>query len=316
MKTDAEILALIREELKRPAITFQGVELRFGYTEAEAVAIYRRAAAEGAKSEPFEHAGLKIRPSRVKEGDQVVDRWVVQSPENAEREARGERQIGGDRIVETREQAIKTADQEAKRYAKEKADRAEMDAREKAERDAAEARREANKGKTLTEIKADGYMAQEVKDGKTGDVLTRAEWVKRLVDGGAKLSVEMVNKIKPMSRAAFNRATNQEQAAHEKKVKAAGQVPEYSIGDFIVTKTEYDFAQKLVSSALTAPTKQEVLDQQQRAKDGEAAELANLAGKMIGSAKVQVEYYVLRKESPRINFLEATPCLDRLGSAE
>ena len=51
-------------------------------------------------------------------------------------------------------------------------------------------------------------------------------------------------------------------------------------------------------------------------KPSEAAELANLAGKMIGSAKVQVEYYVLRKESPRINFLEATPCLDRLGSAE
>ena len=51
-------------------------------------------------------------------------------------------------------------------------------------------------------------------------------------------------------------------------------------------------------------------------KPSEAAELANLAGKMIGSAKVQVEYYVLRKESPRINFLEATPCLDRLGSAK
>ena len=46
------------------------------------------------------------------------------------------------------------------------------------------------------------------------------------------------------------------------------------------------------------------------------AELANIAGKMIGSAKVQVEYYVLRKESPRINFLEASPCPDRLGSAE
>jgi len=35
----------------------------------------------------------------------------------------------------------------------------------------------------------------------------------------------------------------------------------------------------------------------------EAAELANLAGKMISSAKVQIEYYALRKESPVINFL-------------
>ena len=40
-------------------------------------------------------------------------------------------------------------------------------------------------------------------------------------------------------------------------------------------------------------------------KPSEAAELANLAGKMIASAKVQVEYFVLRKESPRIKFLEA-----------
>lgn len=30
-----------------------------------------------------------------------------------------------------------------------------------------------------------------------------------------------------------------------------------------------------------------------------------LAGKMIASAKVQVEYFALRKESPRIKFLEA-----------
>ena len=51
-------------------------------------------------------------------------------------------------------------------------------------------------------------------------------------------------------------------------------------------------------------------------KPGEAAEMANIAGKMINSAKAQIEYYALRKESPRINFLEATPCLDRLGSAK
>ena len=40
-------------------------------------------------------------------------------------------------------------------------------------------------------------------------------------------------------------------------------------------------------------------------KPSEAAELANLAGKMIGSAKVQVEYYALRKEAPTIEFLRA-----------
>lgn len=39
-------------------------------------------------------------------------------------------------------------------------------------------------------------------------------------------------------------------------------------------------------------------------KSSEAAELANLAGKMIASAKVQVEYFAIRKEAPRIAFLE------------
>jgi 5-formyltetrahydrofolate cyclo-ligase len=38
-------------------------------------------------------------------------------------------------------------------------------------------------------------------------------------------------------------------------------------------------------------------------KHSDAAELANLAGKMISSAKVQVEYYALRKEVPDIAFL-------------
>lgn len=38
-------------------------------------------------------------------------------------------------------------------------------------------------------------------------------------------------------------------------------------------------------------------------KPSEAAELANIAGKMIKSAKVQVEYYALRKEAPTIPFL-------------
>lgn len=45
-------------------------------------------------------------------------------------------------------------------------------------------------------------------------------------------------------------------------------------------------------------------------KPGEASELANLAGKMINSAKVQVEYYALRKESPNIDFLASTQPLE------
>ena len=39
-------------------------------------------------------------------------------------------------------------------------------------------------------------------------------------------------------------------------------------------------------------------------KPSEASELANIAGKIISSAKVQCEYYSLRKESPEIAFLK------------
>jgi hypothetical protein len=39
-------------------------------------------------------------------------------------------------------------------------------------------------------------------------------------------------------------------------------------------------------------------------KHTDAAELANIAGKMINSAKVQLDYYALRKEAPTIKFLE------------
>lgn len=39
-------------------------------------------------------------------------------------------------------------------------------------------------------------------------------------------------------------------------------------------------------------------------KPGEAAELSNIAGKMINSAKAQIEYYSLRKEAPEIEFLK------------
>jgi len=35
-----------------------------------------------------------------------------------------------------------------------------------------------------------------------------------------------------------------------------------------------------------------------------ASELANIAGKMISTAKVQVEYYALLGKAPRIAFLE------------
>jgi hypothetical protein len=39
-------------------------------------------------------------------------------------------------------------------------------------------------------------------------------------------------------------------------------------------------------------------------KHTDAAELANIAGKMINSAKIQLDYYALRKQAPTIPFLD------------
>lgn len=53
----------------------------------------------------------------------------------------------------------------------------------------------------------------------------------------------------------------------------------------------------------------ELSDVFNKVKSGEidikqAAELTNLAGKMINSAKAQIDYYALRKETPVITFLQ------------
>lgn len=39
-------------------------------------------------------------------------------------------------------------------------------------------------------------------------------------------------------------------------------------------------------------------------KHKDVAELANVAGKMINSAKIQLDYYTQRKEKPAIPFLD------------
>lgn len=252
--------------------------------------------AAGVKAEAFEHAGLKIRPSRVKEGDQVVGRWVVQSPENAEREARGERQIGGDRIVETREQAIKTSEQEVKRYAKEKADRAEIDAREKAERDAAEAKKEANRGKTLLERRADAILDKPGKfPASAGLGLgTKREAMDKAIEQGRLVTEVMVDDtaakkrdqdaVDAVRRAGYILGASNENIPVVKKGLEAQarlkegkyQKPEYRVyqgsdrnGSFFeITKTEYDYVQK-VKANTPAESKP---DQETAAKPAQKAE--------------------------------------------
>lgn len=72
--------------------------------------------------------------------------------------------------------------------------------------------------------------------------------VKKLVESGELTSTELHDVIKPMTRLQSFRANQQEQDAHEKKIKDAGKKTVYYVGDYNLGKTAYDYAQYLINS--------------------------------------------------------------------
>jgi hypothetical protein len=230
---------------------------------------------EMAKQEPFVHAGLKIETRRIKVGDGAQVRWVVQSPENSEREDRGERQIGGDRIVDSREQAIKTAEQEAKRYADEKAYKAEIDSREKADREIAEAKKEANRKKSLPERRADAVLDKPTSLppsfglglGSKREAMQKAVEQGRAIreisvrDTAAKKRDEdAVNRVRvagyilgasneniPVVKAGLEAQARLKENKYEKPEYRVHSGSSTSDSYREISKTEYDYAQKLIA---------------------------------------------------------------------
>lgn len=97
--------------------------------------------------------------------------------------------------------------------------------------------------KTLQEARTDAALDKQVREN--GEVLTRRQWVERKVAEGLKTKITQEDRIKPMSRMAFFRANNEEQRAHDRKVKEAGKKDVYWIGDYEVTKIEHDYANAL-----------------------------------------------------------------------
>ena len=101
--------------------------------------------------------------------------------------------------------------------------------------------------KTLQEARTDAALDKQVREN--GEVLTRRQWVERKVAEGLKTKVTQEDRIKPMSRMAYFRANNEEQRAHDRKVKEAGKKDVFWIGDYEVTKTEHDYANALTDKA-------------------------------------------------------------------
>jgi hypothetical protein len=81
-----------------------------------------------------------------------------------------------------------------------------------------------------------------------GGVMLRLTFVERALASDLKPSTTQVNKIKDKTRSQFNRMCQREQDSHKAKQKAAGTKTEYSIGDYTVTKTEYEYANYLLNT--------------------------------------------------------------------
>ena len=78
-----------------------------------------------------------------------------------------------------------------------------------------------------------------------GKEMTVKDKVRELVKDKAELREQQENKIKPMSRRAYNRADNAEQEAHEKRIKEGGTKTVYAIGGYELGRTAYDYAKHL-----------------------------------------------------------------------
>ncbi len=198
------------------------------------------------------HNGTRIYPTKIKMGDEVKSMWAVESPDNQRRRAAGERTIGGDSLHDTIEQAKAAAEREAKRDAERQAAKAEQDAADKARKDA-EAAKKADNINGFTEGMAPNTAALAAKSldklvrfrDKVASVREHIEaWHK---DGALEVSTTQEPRIKPMSRTAFNRASQREQDAHEKRMKEAGNKTVYWVNDIDLGKTAHDYAAHLLA---------------------------------------------------------------------
>lgn len=198
---------------------------------------------------PFRHVGFNIYPLNGK--------WAVQSIQNVELEKQGARQVGGDGVFTTKELAIAEAELQAQRVKGDAEYAEEVARREAAEREAKAARDAefsdiggADDEPAMTRERRIGALSKMIRHD--GVVLTKKAFIEKLVAEGANVRVTMVDKIKPMSRTAFNRASNAEQAAHAKKIADGGKVPEYELATadktiYELGKFEYDYAVRLIA---------------------------------------------------------------------
>lgn len=243
-------------------------------------------------SEPSESAGLRVYPIKVKNRDtgEIESKWAVQTPENAERE------IGGDPIVASRQEASAEAIRLRNVYEREQKQRYEREAAEADDRRKEEARKAASRGKSVLERRANAVLDRPVREGE--EQMTRRQWVERKVAEGLKARITQEDRIKPMSRMAYFRASNEEQRAHERKVKEAGKKDTYWIGDYEVSKIEHDYAQRLIAERGAKPA--EAATTSQGRVESEAGDRQAQGGQPLEAAPEPAAPPVAKQARPRV----------------
>lgn len=245
----------------------------------------------------FTHNGVRIYPIAVNVGGEQKQMWGVESSENKAKREAGQRYGFGDSLLDTKEQAIAAADRQI------------SDDEATAKYEDAKKSKEAEDAKRRAEIEADTYNG--FLDGQTpakkglirkalakqwrfdGVVMTSRERIESLLAKG-ELEVDSYeeDKIKPMSRTQFNRASQREQDAHEKKVREGGKVTVYTVSGSDLGKIAHDYASFLLSQQKTdeapkaaeqaAPVSQPENDKPAYADDAELQDALSHLGDVLG----------------------------------
>lgn len=108
-----------------------------------------------------------------------------------------------------------------------------------------------------------------------GQVLHRFEFVEKLIASGYQPVITEEDRIKPMTRRAFNQATGFEQDQHEKRVLAAGKKTVYRLetadSGFDIGAFEYAFAQHALQSRSFSAPEIAVIDAESEREIADAA---------------------------------------------
>ncbi len=158
----------------------------------------------------------------------------------------------GDTIHATREEAEKYAkdieDRDRRNAESRERDRVAQEAKDREEAKRKSAREDTRgfadsmppmqRGKAIASLNALVRV-----DGEADTIKSHVE--KMVAAGRVELATREEPKIKPMSRTEYNRASQREQEAHEKRMREAGTKTVYTVNGYDLGKTAYDYAKFL-----------------------------------------------------------------------